>query len=635
MNINDFRDKAPGLSIAILGDVCLDLYYFLSQENTEVSVETGLRTNSVKEMKFEAGGAANVAVNLKHLGVGRVDLYGIVGSDSYGKALRDLLDSEGVSTECLVSQKDNWQTNVYHKVYEGQRELPRYDIGNFNMIAPRSRQTILKRLEENLESYQAVIINQQLRNGVHDGNFQDSLNRLIKHCGDSIQWFCDSRDFNDVYRNTIHKLNFDEALGLYGLHGASDSKESPSSETLLRWLGSYWNRSVVMTRGADGASAYDASSEDVFDIKGLHIIDRIDTVGAGDAFLAALVASSAAGMPLKDAAEWGNFAAAVSVTKLYETGHPSLDEIKAISRSPEYRYNPVLASDPRKAEMLPETQIEVIHLRKDRMMPEIMIFDHDGTISTLRQGWEEVMRDLMIRFVFGNHYEHASLKELEDIGKTVDGFIEATTGVQTILQMRGLVKLISSYDYVGESELLSPAEYKAVYNRNLLEKIAQKVSLFESGRIGLDDVTLKGAVPFLCRLRDAGVTLYLASGTDQDDVREEARLLGYDTFFNGGIFGSVGNPDRDPKRVVLENICREIGSSGRNVSCAVFGDGPVEMREAKRNGFLAVGLISDEVRRFGPNPRKRERLILGGADYLIPDFSWSDSLSSHFGWSLY
>ena len=56
------------------------------------------------------------------------------------------------------------------------------------------------------------------------------------------------------------------------------------------------------------------------------------------------------------------------------------------------------------------------------------------------------------------------------------------------------------------------------------------------------------------------------------------------------------------------------------------------MREAKKRGFLTVGIISDEHQRFGMNPAKRERLILAGADILIPDFSWMKILESHLGW---
>jgi beta-phosphoglucomutase-like phosphatase (HAD superfamily) len=77
----------------------------------------------------------------------------------------------------------------------------------------------------------------------------------------------------------------------------------------------------------------------------------------------------------------------------------------------------------------------------------------------------------------------------------------------------------------------------------------------------------------------------------------------------------------------------EIEASGSNPGvCIIFGDGPVEIREAKRHGIPAVGIISDERQRYGMNPEKRERLVLAGADVIIPDFTWMDQLSDWLGW---
>jgi bifunctional ADP-heptose synthase (sugar kinase/adenylyltransferase) len=95
-NLKELLDSFSGLSLAVIGDICLDLYYFLSNEKSEISVETGLQTQSVSRCKHEAGGAANVAVNLKALGAGVTDLYGVVGDDFYGGILRQLLEPRGV-----------------------------------------------------------------------------------------------------------------------------------------------------------------------------------------------------------------------------------------------------------------------------------------------------------------------------------------------------------------------------------------------------------------------------------------------------------------------------------------------------------------------------------------------------------
>src|SRR5208282_3994309 len=93
--------------------------------------------------------------------------------------------------------------------------------------------------------------------------------------------------------------------------------------------------------------------------------------------------------------------------------------------------------------------------------------------------------------------------------------------------------------------------------------------------------------------------------------------------FNGGIYGSIGEVTKDAKKVVVERIMNEI--NGAFDQLITFGDGPVEMRETKRHGAVAIGVASDELRRFGINLEKRRRLIRAGADALVPDFSqWQE-----------
>ena len=142
-------------------------------------------------------------------------------------------------------------------------------------------------------------------------------------------------------------------------------------------------------------------------------------------------------------------------------------------------------------------------------------------------------------------------------------------------------------------------ELKTLVNKRL-DKLA-------SGQLQIDDFTIKGAVPFLHSLAAHGVRLYMASGTDDADAKEEAERLGYADLFDGGIYGSVGDVAKDAKKIVLERILNEVG--GAYGQLVTFGDGPVEMRETVKRGGYAVGLASDEVRRFDMNLEKRTRLM--------------------------
>ena len=59
-----------------------------------------------------------------------------------------------------------------------------------------------------------------------------------------------------------------------------------------------------------------------------------------------------------------------------------------------------------------------------------VLFDFDGTISTLRSGWELVMKPLMLEMIAGGMDWDDALE------REVDAYIDESTGIQTILQMK-------------------------------------------------------------------------------------------------------------------------------------------------------------------------------------------------------
>jgi len=634
-NINRFIENFNNASIAVIGDICLDLYYFIRDDISEISLETGLETRSVASFKFEGGGACNVSINLKTLGAGNVDLYGIMGNDKFGHILTGILKENAVNTENIVIQNTDWDTNVFHKVYSGNKEEPRCDVGNQNFLHEYNGDKLLDNLRKNIDSYDAVIINEQVLSGYHQNKqFRKKLADFIAANNKKCLWYTDCRHFNGYYNGTIRKLNNKEARAFYTAHN-KEKKDNISDIEIAEWLSCYWKNTVVVTMGQDGAAAADCSGK-IIEVPGINVIGRVDTVGAGDAFLSAFVLSLVSGSSLKEALLMGNLSAAVSVTKIFETGHPQISEILELSENPDFRFNPLLASDIRRAEYIPDTPVEIIKSEKPRKksVPKVVIFDHDGTISTLREGWEPVMENVAVRSILGDSYRAVSPEKLLSVKSAVAEMIEKTTGIQTITQMFYLRDMVREWGFVPEEKILSPAEYKNQYNNELMKLVNGRSGLFKKGLLDLNDLTIKGSVGFLERLRNAGVLLFLASGTDQDDVRKEAGLLGYSEYFNGGIYGSTGDPSSDPKKVVLEKIIRELPDNISSGNCYVFGDGPVEMREAVKTGFTSVGVISDEKKRYGPDYRKRSRLILAGADYLIPDFSWSQILIDYLKWDI-
>jgi phosphoglycolate phosphatase-like HAD superfamily hydrolase len=258
------------------------------------------------------------------------------------------------------------------------------------------------------------------------------------------------------------------------------------------------------------------------------------------------------------------------------------------------------------------------------------IFDHDGTLSTLREGWESVMEPMMVRSILGYKDGEIAAEERDLVTRRVRQFIDRTTGVQTLAQMAGLVELVREFGLVADEEILDPKGYKEIYNNALMERVRRRMRDVEQGPQERERFIIPGARSFLRALDQRGVVLYLASGTDIEDVEREAELMGYAELFTGGIYGAVGRLDVEAKRQVIQDIIARTGES--DGSCImVVGDGPVEIREGVRVGALTVGVASDEKSRSGINHVKRSRVIRAGANIVVPDFREADMLLRYLG----
>jgi phosphoglycolate phosphatase-like HAD superfamily hydrolase len=235
------------------------------------------------------------------------------------------------------------------------------------------------------------------------------------------------------------------------------------------------------------------------------------------------------------------------------------------------------------------------------------------------------MEPMMVKAILGERVRDADEAFHNHVVVTVKEYIDKTTGMQTLLQMKALVNLVRRFRCVPESEILDEFGYKALYYRTLSEMVNGRIQMLRGGTLSVENCTIRKAAQFLDTLRKKSVTLYLASGTDQEDVEREAEVLGYRHLFGDRIYGAPPDAIRDVKRMVLERILADIGvASGEQI--LTIGDGPVEIRETHKRGGYVIGVASDEVRRYGLNPGKRRRLIEAGADLIIPDYSDMDEL---------
>jgi phosphoglycolate phosphatase-like HAD superfamily hydrolase len=235
------------------------------------------------------------------------------------------------------------------------------------------------------------------------------------------------------------------------------------------------------------------------------------------------------------------------------------------------------------------------------------------------------MEPMMVAAILGGRIHDADEALYNHVVTSVRTYIDKTTGIQTLVQMKGLVNLVRQFKCVPEKDILDEFGYKEKYNEELIKMVNERIRKLERGELAVEDFTVKKAVDFLKALHARGITLYLASGTDQEDVEREAKIMGYRSLFGDRIYGAVGDVAKEAKRMVLERILLDIGDEAPE-QILTFGDGPVEIRETHKKGGYAVGVASNEIRRHGLNLSKRTRLIEAGADLVIPDFCQMDQL---------
>lgn len=607
------------VKITVFGDFCVDAYWVLAQGEAELSIETGLPVLRVRSQHYSLGGAGNVVANLAAMGVGQVRAVGVAGDDLFGGKLRAMLAECGAHVDGMLVE-DGWQTMVYAKPYAEDREQPRIDFGAFNDLSAALADRVIEKLAEAAEASDAIVLNQQVPGGISSPEVIAQINAIIEAHPDKL-FLVDARHHPEKYAGAVLKLNMSEAAQFLGETSTSAVTEAQAKDFALR-IEQRIHAPAFLTRGELGMVA--AAGDEATVIPGLQILGSIDTVGAGDAVTAGLAASLGAKASPVDAAIFANFAAAVTVKKLRMTGTASGAEILALAAEPNYVFRPELAESPRRAAYLPGAEIEVVRELPSELHIEHCVFDHDGTLSTLREGWDQVMETMMVRAILGPSYDSADEASFDGVARMARSLIDRTTGVPTLIQMRGLVDLIRQCGFVPASEILDEHGYKRIYNGELLAMISERVDKLRRGELQPADFQIKGAASLLERLYRLGVKLYLASGTDQADVRAEAEAMGYARWFEGRIFGASGNGHVDAKKMVLDEIVGEQSRSGRGF--ATFGDGPAEIRETQRRGGISIGVASNEQRRFGLNPAKRKRLIRAGADLIIPDFTQSDAL---------
>ena len=246
----------------------------------------------------------------------------------------------------------------------------------------------------------------------------------------------------------------------------------------------------------------------------------------------------------------------------------------------------------------------------------VALFDFDGTLSLIRSGWVEAMVPMMVE-ILAETRSGESEAQLEEVVKE---FVGRLTGKQTMYQMIELADNVAKRGGTPKD----PLDYKRQYLDLLWERIKGRVADLESGRAAPEQYLVPGSIALLETLKARGLKLYLASGTDHEFVTNEARLLGVDRYFDGGVYGALDDYRTFSKAILIQRIIG--GSEARGEEFLGFGDGYVEIENVRQVGGVTVGVATDEPDCAKVDQWKRTRLVEVGADYIVPHFGQHDQL---------
>lgn len=259
--------------------------------------------------------------------------------------------------------------------------------------------------------------------------------------------------------------------------------------------------------------------------------------------------------------------------------------------------------------------VEQLHPGVSARNARVCLFDFDGTISLIRSGWMEVMIPMMVETLA----DLDTGESVEQLRAMVEESVGRLTGKQTIYQMIEFADRVRGYG----GKPLDPLEYKRIYLGRLHRKIRHRLDDLAQGG-SPDKYLVPGARALLEALRARGLKLYLASGTDQEFMRREARLLDVDRYFDGGIYGALDDYQSFSKKILIQRVIASAECRGDQFLC--FGDGYVEIENVKEVGGVAVGVATDEPACQTVDAWKRRRLIGVGADFIIPNFLCQEQL---------
>ena len=305
--------------ITVIGDVMIDWY--LHGESSRISPEAPVPVVNFKESKFQLGGAANVANNLKHLEI-EPFLIGAVGKDHFGSLLKEHLKVEKIKFN-LLSEK-SFQTICKQRLMSSNQQLARIDYEQYFHASKLSN--ILNTFTKNIAKTDLIIVSDYGKGTVSNARKLIQSARKLKK---KILIDPKGKDFTKYKGANLITPNKSEFENIMGKLGSKKDLENKAKK-MLEHLDL---ESLIVTLGSEGMYVLTKSNKKIIgNFINAYPQEVFDVSGAGDTTISALGAALSEDNDIFSAAEFANLAASISVSKL-GTSTVSKDEVTNLEAS--------------------------------------------------------------------------------------------------------------------------------------------------------------------------------------------------------------------------------------------------------------------------------------------------------------
>jgi len=324
----EILDSFKDLSVMVIGDFALDVYWYADMTRSELSRETPHYNRPVIKETYSPGASGNICCNVKALGVKEVFAVTALGEDWRGQILKEKLQENGILLDYVVTSP-NRVTSTYIKPilcgWDSQQEDARLDFINYKPLSEILENELIKNVQSVVPKVEAVIVEDQMsQNGIVTDNIRESLIQLAEKYPEKV-FVADSRERIGLFRNMVLKPNRIEAVKAICPSRNPLEVEMDELIKIGREMQKKAKRPIYITLSEKGALLITES--DHHHLPAAPTEPPIDPVGAGDTFIATIGAGLAGGASPVEAGIIANLAAGVIIKKLNITGTASPEEI--------------------------------------------------------------------------------------------------------------------------------------------------------------------------------------------------------------------------------------------------------------------------------------------------------------------